>query len=35
VSHLIADAGSHRDAFEDGLSPEEELAEQRYAGANG
>jgi hypothetical protein len=34
VSHLIGDAVSHKDAFLDGLTPENEMSEQRYAAAN-
>jgi hypothetical protein len=34
VSHLISDAASHEDAFLDGLTPENELSEQRHAAAN-
>lgn len=31
AGYLIAGAEDHRDAFEDGLSPDEELVEQLYA----
>lgn len=34
VSWLLGDKESHRESFDSGLSPSEELEEQKYAAAN-